>query len=166
MKTTYWKKKIFSCSFYLYRFRKYVSYGFPVINFCNPRVQFETPCIWPWGWLSLQQKWVPRIFPGGLRRLVCRADNFTTCMCQKSWNLVASASWKPQGLSRPVMGLLYIVYFYIIFRILLIQHSACINTGSLLLSYILYSWQCTKTLNLQRSNDRLSYYKMAAWTLA
>jgi len=19
----------------------------------------------PWGWLSLQQKWVPRVFPGG-----------------------------------------------------------------------------------------------------
>ena len=33
-----------SCSFYLYRFRKYVSYGFPIINFCNPRVHYETPC--------------------------------------------------------------------------------------------------------------------------
>jgi len=27
-------------------------------------------------------------------------------MCQLSGNPVASASWKPQGLSRPVMGLL------------------------------------------------------------
>jgi len=35
-----------SCSFCLYRFRKYVSYGFPRINFCNPRVHYETPCIW------------------------------------------------------------------------------------------------------------------------
>jgi hypothetical protein len=26
-------KKILSCSFYLYRFRKYVSYGFPITNF-------------------------------------------------------------------------------------------------------------------------------------
>jgi hypothetical protein len=34
-----------SCSFYLYRFRKYVSYGFPIINFCNPGVYYETPCI-------------------------------------------------------------------------------------------------------------------------
>jgi hypothetical protein len=34
-----------SCCFYLYRFRKYVSYGFPVINFCNPGVHYETPCI-------------------------------------------------------------------------------------------------------------------------
>jgi len=29
-------------------------------------------------------------------------------MCRLSWNLVASSSWKPQGLSRPVMGLLYL----------------------------------------------------------
>jgi len=38
-------KKFLSCSFYLYRFRKYVSYGFPIINFCNPGVHYETPCI-------------------------------------------------------------------------------------------------------------------------
>jgi hypothetical protein len=36
--------KFFS-SFYLYRFRKYVSYGFPIINFCNPGIHYETPCI-------------------------------------------------------------------------------------------------------------------------
>ena len=34
-----------SCSFYLYRFRKYVFYGFPVTNFCNPGVYYETPAI-------------------------------------------------------------------------------------------------------------------------
>ena len=28
-------------------------------------------------------------------------------MCRLSWNLGASTSWNPQGLSRPVMGLLY-----------------------------------------------------------
>jgi len=37
--------KKLSCSFYLYRFRKYVSYGFPIINSCNPGVHSETPCI-------------------------------------------------------------------------------------------------------------------------
>jgi hypothetical protein len=36
------------------------------------------------------------------------ADNLTTFMCRLSWNLGASTSWNPQGLSRPVMGLLYI----------------------------------------------------------
>jgi hypothetical protein len=39
------KKKKFSRSFYLYRFRKYVSHGFPIIHFCNPGVHYETPCI-------------------------------------------------------------------------------------------------------------------------
>ena len=29
-------------------------------------------------------------------------------MCRLSWNLGASTTWKPQGLSRPVMGLLYL----------------------------------------------------------
>jgi hypothetical protein len=38
-------KQFLSCSFYLYRFRKNVSYGFPVINFCNPGVHYEKPCI-------------------------------------------------------------------------------------------------------------------------
>jgi hypothetical protein len=33
-----------SYSFYLYRFLKYVSYGFPIKNFCNPGVHYETPC--------------------------------------------------------------------------------------------------------------------------
>jgi hypothetical protein len=32
----------------------------------------------------------------------------TTFMCQLSRNLGASTSWNPQGLSRPVMGLLYL----------------------------------------------------------
>ena len=51
MRTTIKKKQFtggkwfLSCSFYLYRFCKYVSYGFPIINFCNPGVHYETPCI-------------------------------------------------------------------------------------------------------------------------
>jgi hypothetical protein len=45
MKNNLLGKKILSCSVYLYRFRKYVSYGFPIINFCNPGVHYETPCI-------------------------------------------------------------------------------------------------------------------------
>ena len=34
------------------------------------------------------------------------ADNLTIFMCRMSLNLGASTSWNPQGLSRPVMGLL------------------------------------------------------------
>jgi len=39
-------KKVLIYSFYLYRFRKYVTYDFPIINFCNPGVHYETPCIY------------------------------------------------------------------------------------------------------------------------
>ena len=44
----------------------------------------------------------------GERWLVRRADNVTTFMCRLSWDLGASTSWNSQGLSRPVMGLLYL----------------------------------------------------------
>jgi hypothetical protein len=40
-------KKILGCSFSLYRFRKCMSYAFPIINLCNPGVHYETPCINP-----------------------------------------------------------------------------------------------------------------------
>jgi hypothetical protein len=45
MKNSLLGKQILNCSFYLYRFRKYLSCGFPIINFCNPGVHYETPCI-------------------------------------------------------------------------------------------------------------------------
>jgi len=46
MKNNLLGKKFLDCSFCLYRFRKYVSYGFPIINLCNPGVHYEPPCIW------------------------------------------------------------------------------------------------------------------------
>jgi hypothetical protein len=46
MKNNLLGKTFLSRSFYLYGFLKYVSYGFPIINFCNPGVRYETPCIW------------------------------------------------------------------------------------------------------------------------
>ena len=45
MKNNLLRKTFLSCSFYRYRFRKYMSYGFPIINFYNPGVHYETPCI-------------------------------------------------------------------------------------------------------------------------
>jgi hypothetical protein len=42
---------------------------------------------------------------------VHRADNRTTFMCRLSCNLGASTSWNPMGLSRPVMGLIYLYLF-------------------------------------------------------
>jgi hypothetical protein len=52
--------------------------------------------LWPWCWLSLYS--LP----------VCRADKITTFMSRLYWNMGASASWNPQGLSRNIMGLLYV----------------------------------------------------------
>jgi hypothetical protein len=43
-------------------------------------------------------------------RPVRRADNLATFMCRLSRNLGASTSCSPLGLSRPVMGLLYVYY--------------------------------------------------------
>ena len=65
--------------------------------------------LWPWGWLSPWKKWVQGIFPRGWRWLVHRAD-LTTFMCRLSWNLWALTFWNPRGVSRPVMGLLYLFY--------------------------------------------------------
>jgi hypothetical protein len=47
----------------------------------------------------------------GEMRPLRRADNLTTYICRLSRNLGALTSWNPQGLSRPVMGLLYL-YLY------------------------------------------------------
>ena len=49
-------KKI-NCSFYLYRFRKHVSYGFPITNFCNPGVHYKTPCIFSLSKFAASKKW-------------------------------------------------------------------------------------------------------------
>jgi hypothetical protein len=58
---------------------------------------------------------------GGLKCPVRRVNNLTTFMCQLSWNLGASTSWNPQGLSRPVMGMLYL-YILIWKRIVLYRN--------------------------------------------
>ena len=53
-------------------------------------------------------------------RPVRGADNLTTFICRLSWNLGASTSWNPQGLSRPLMGLLYL---YLLPLLLELKHN-------------------------------------------
>ena len=60
-----------------------------VLGLTQPLTEMSTRNI-SWGW-----RWPVRT-----------ADNLTTFMCRLSWHLGASTSWNPQGLSRPVMGLL------------------------------------------------------------
>jgi hypothetical protein len=54
------------------------------------------------GWGTVLQAGGSRI-----RRPVRRADNLTTFIFRLSWNLRASTSWNPMGLSRPVVWWLY-----------------------------------------------------------
>ena len=73
MKNNLLGKTFLSCCFYLYRFRKYVSYGFPIINFCNPGVRRSQ---WPRGLrrrsaaTRLLRLWV-RIPPGAWMSVCC-----------------------------------------------------------------------------------------------
>jgi hypothetical protein len=64
--------------------------------------------LWPWSWPNVSQKLVPGISRAGLRLPVLEIDNLTTFICRLAGNLVASASWNPQGLYGPVQGLLYL----------------------------------------------------------
>jgi len=62
--------------------------------------------LWPWGRLSLQQKWVPGIFPGSKDGLCVRLTTYHHPV-PLSWNLGTLTSWNPLGPSEPVAGLLY-----------------------------------------------------------
>jgi hypothetical protein len=89
--------------------------------------------LWHWGWLSLWQKWVPGTFPGGKGgRCVGLTTLPPSCAdCLK--NLGASTSWKPQDLSRPVMGLLYLYpyrYYFLYFSpINLVEETNIYSAG-------------------------------------
>jgi len=58
-------------------------------------------------------------------------------MCRLSWNLGVATSWNPQGLSRPVIGLLFLV-LYLRFRI---AHRVlvCVSIGLSVYSIISYT---------------------------
>jgi hypothetical protein len=58
-------EKNLSCSFYLYRFRKYVSYGFPLTTFCNPGIHYETTCVYIYIYIYI------RIYAGGFIMCAC-----------------------------------------------------------------------------------------------
>jgi hypothetical protein len=74
--------------------------------------------LWPWGRLSLQQRWVPGIFQGGKGWPVCKADNLTA-ICEpnvyrKCGSLDISQSYGP---SWPVTGTALPYLFTIIINI-------------------------------------------------
>jgi hypothetical protein len=63
--------------------------------------------LWPWVDSSPSRNEYQEYFLGVKVR---RTDNFNTFMYRLPWNLGASTSWNPQGLSRPVQGLLYLLF--------------------------------------------------------
>ena len=71
--------------------------------------------LWPWDRLSLWQKWVPGVFPGGKGGRCVRLKTYHHPVLL-SRHLGTLTSWNPLGLSRSVMGLLYLyLYFRLIF---------------------------------------------------
>ena len=61
-----------------------------------------------------------------------RADTFNTFVCRESGNLGASNSWKPLGLSRPVIELLYL--FIGLNKPVL--HTICAEAANIRASYV------------------------------
>ena len=86
-------EKILSCLFYLYRFCKYVSYGFAIINFCNPGVHYETPCIM----LS---------FNSMTYNSICKFDTHTCCVSNRRCLLNATSYHVVQTLASSIYCML------------------------------------------------------------
>jgi hypothetical protein len=70
------------------------------------------------------------------------ADNLTTFMCRLSKNLGASTSWNPKGLSRPVMGLLYI-YLYLENWVLITSKNVSRTSKKIVLRALNYETLCS-----------------------
>ena len=66
--------------------------------------------LWPWGRRSLEPKWVPGAFSGGIGGRCVRLTTYHH-PGPLSRNLVTLTSWNPPGPSEPVTGLLYF-YLY------------------------------------------------------
>jgi len=68
--------------------------------------------LWPWGRLSLQQNWVPRVFPGGKGSRCIWLTIFTTFTCADCLEVWDS---KPPGTLRMSSLLIYILHQHICF---------------------------------------------------
>jgi len=88
-------------------------------------------------------------------------------MCRFSWDLEASASWNPQGLSRPVMELLYFIYSNNFWTKWSVEHiRTLLNSGRILApkvdqkyleSFEMWCWRRIGEDQLDQSCDKLLY---------
>jgi len=85
--------------------------------------------LWPCSWLTQPLTEVPGIFSGG-KDGQCRGMTLPTSCATSHWNLGASTSWNPQGLSRIVQGLLYL---------LLILQSRCAHCSFRIMVLAVYN---------------------------
>ena len=119
--------------------------------------------LWPWGQLSLQHKWVPGVFPGDKGGRCIRLTTYHHPV-PLSWNLGTLTSWNPLGLSRPVIGLLYIcisdmyTYCTILVQMIIItslDHSHMCKHICVL--SVLKQINCTKTRAKTHNNSFLNH---------
>jgi hypothetical protein len=83
-------------------------------------------------------------------------------MCRLSWNLVAPNSWNPLGLSRPVMGLLYLYTRYTIYDRKYISLNYLIE---IVLDYILDILYLYITYTTETQRGCLDWkFSMLLWT--
>jgi hypothetical protein len=61
------------------------------------------------GWIEFMAEKGKTVFPGGLMRLLPRADNLSTFMCQLS---VAATSWSRKWQFRLIIIIIIIIIFY------------------------------------------------------
>ena len=91
--------------------------------------------LWPWG-DSVSNGNDYQEYSLRVKAPVRRADKLTTRMCRLPWNMAASKSWKPQGLSRRVQSL---------FELLL--EKAIEDLSFLRVQYLLKPTNCTYLSN-------------------
>ena len=75
--------------------------------------KFLPIAVWPWGRLSLQQKWVPGVFPGGKGGRCVRLRTYHHPV-PLSWNLGTLTSCNPLGHTRTVTGLIYLCFYIVL----------------------------------------------------
>jgi len=85
--------------------------------------------LWPWGRLILWQKWVPGLFIWGKGGRCVRLTTYHHPV--SSWNLRTLTSWNPLGPSGPVIRLLYLYLYLLLYErasVLCYRYIVCLVT--------------------------------------